>query len=131
MNPHQIKSNQINIQVYTTVCNEREPTPVDFTPLRVDWFARYRYVRTCREINILHDRYRITNRYRIIENIAYCFCLFLLFSIYTLHLKLDHFYLFYIFRILCFFYSDSNRPQCTITNIYLPTCQIIRIKFSY
>lgn len=27
--------------VYTTVCNEREPQPVDFTPLRVDWFARY------------------------------------------------------------------------------------------
>ena len=29
--------------VYSTVCNERESTPVDFTPLRVDWFARYRY----------------------------------------------------------------------------------------
>eukprot|EP00596_Hydrurales_sp_CCMP1899_P003549 CAMPEP_0119046454 /NCGR_PEP_ID=MMETSP1177-20130426/46662_1 /TAXON_ID=2985 /ORGANISM="Ochromonas sp, Strain CCMP1899" /LENGTH=812 /DNA_ID=CAMNT_0007019621 /DNA_START=307 /DNA_END=2745 /DNA_ORIENTATION=+ len=27
--------------VYTTVCNEREPQAVDFTPLRVDWFARY------------------------------------------------------------------------------------------
>jgi polyribonucleotide nucleotidyltransferase len=30
--------------VYSTVCNERESTPVDFTPLRVDWFARYRLV---------------------------------------------------------------------------------------
>ena len=29
--------------VYSTVCSEREPTPVDFTPLRVDFFARYRY----------------------------------------------------------------------------------------
>jgi ribonuclease PH len=27
--------------VYTTVCNERDANPVDFTPLRVDWFARY------------------------------------------------------------------------------------------
>jgi len=27
--------------VYSTVCSEREPQPVDFTPLRVDWFARY------------------------------------------------------------------------------------------
>ena len=27
--------------VYSTVCNERESTPVDFTPLRVDYFARY------------------------------------------------------------------------------------------
>lgn len=27
--------------VYTTVCAEREATPVDFTPLRVDFFARY------------------------------------------------------------------------------------------
>ena len=30
--------------VYTTVCCEREATPVDFTPLRVDYFARYRYL---------------------------------------------------------------------------------------
>lgn len=29
--------------IYSTVCSEREPTPVDFTPLRVDYFARYRY----------------------------------------------------------------------------------------
>ncbi len=29
--------------VYTTVCYERDATPVDFTPLRVDYFARYRY----------------------------------------------------------------------------------------
>jgi polyribonucleotide nucleotidyltransferase len=28
--------------VYTTVCFEREVKPVDFTPLRVDYFARYR-----------------------------------------------------------------------------------------
>ena len=27
--------------VYSTVCHEREPQAVDFTPLRVDWFARY------------------------------------------------------------------------------------------
>ena len=27
--------------IYSTVCNERDPTPVDFTPLRVDYFARY------------------------------------------------------------------------------------------
>lgn len=27
--------------VYSTVCIERDPTPVDFTPLRVDYFARY------------------------------------------------------------------------------------------
>lgn len=27
--------------VYSTVCSEREPVPVDFTPLRVDYFARY------------------------------------------------------------------------------------------
>eukprot|EP00597_Dinobryon_sp_UTEXLB2267_P006313 CAMPEP_0170079124 /NCGR_PEP_ID=MMETSP0019_2-20121128/15589_1 /TAXON_ID=98059 /ORGANISM="Dinobryon sp., Strain UTEXLB2267" /LENGTH=821 /DNA_ID=CAMNT_0010292435 /DNA_START=140 /DNA_END=2602 /DNA_ORIENTATION=+ len=27
--------------VYSTVCSERDPTPVDFTPLRVDYFARY------------------------------------------------------------------------------------------
>jgi hypothetical protein len=27
--------------VYSTVCNERESSPVDFTPLRVDYFARY------------------------------------------------------------------------------------------
>ena len=27
--------------VYSTVCNEREPVAVDFTPLRVDYFARY------------------------------------------------------------------------------------------
>ena len=27
--------------VYSTVCKEREAQPVDFTPLRVDWFARY------------------------------------------------------------------------------------------
>ncbi len=30
-----------NTMVYTTVCMEREPQPVDFTPLRVDYFARY------------------------------------------------------------------------------------------
>lgn len=29
--------------VYSTVCIEREAQPVDFTPLRVDYFARYRY----------------------------------------------------------------------------------------
>lgn len=29
--------------VYSTVCNEREAVPMDFTPLRVDYFARYRY----------------------------------------------------------------------------------------
>jgi hypothetical protein len=29
--------------VYSTVCCERDPTPVDFTPLRVDYFARYRF----------------------------------------------------------------------------------------
>lgn len=28
--------------VYSTVCSERDATPVDFTPLRVDYFARYR-----------------------------------------------------------------------------------------
>lgn len=28
--------------VYSTVCFERDPTPVDFTPLRVDYFARFR-----------------------------------------------------------------------------------------
>lgn len=28
--------------VYTTICSERDSTPVDFTPLRVDYFARYR-----------------------------------------------------------------------------------------
>ena len=28
--------------VYSTVCSERESTPVDFTPLRVDYFQRYR-----------------------------------------------------------------------------------------
>ena len=28
--------------VYSTVCIEREAQPVDFTPLRVDYFARYR-----------------------------------------------------------------------------------------
>jgi len=27
--------------VYTTICSERDSTPVDFTPLRVDYFARY------------------------------------------------------------------------------------------
>lgn len=27
--------------VYSTVCYDREAQPVDFTPLRVDWFARY------------------------------------------------------------------------------------------
>jgi len=27
--------------VYSTVCCEREAQPIDFTPLRVDWFARY------------------------------------------------------------------------------------------
>ena len=27
--------------VYSTVCIERDPTPVDFTPLRVDFFARF------------------------------------------------------------------------------------------
>ena len=27
--------------VYSTVCHEREAQAVDFTPLRVDWFARY------------------------------------------------------------------------------------------
>lgn len=27
--------------VYTTVCSERDPQAVDFTPLRVDYFARY------------------------------------------------------------------------------------------
>jgi len=27
--------------VYSTVCYERDAQPVDFTPLRVDWFARY------------------------------------------------------------------------------------------
>jgi len=27
--------------VYSTVCIERDPTPVDFTPLRVDYFARF------------------------------------------------------------------------------------------
>eukprot|EP00316_Scyphosphaera_apsteinii_P007759 CAMPEP_0119303212 /NCGR_PEP_ID=MMETSP1333-20130426/4678_1 /TAXON_ID=418940 /ORGANISM="Scyphosphaera apsteinii, Strain RCC1455" /LENGTH=829 /DNA_ID=CAMNT_0007305819 /DNA_START=135 /DNA_END=2624 /DNA_ORIENTATION=+ len=27
--------------VYSTVCIDREAEPVDFTPLRVDWFARY------------------------------------------------------------------------------------------
>jgi polyribonucleotide nucleotidyltransferase len=26
---------------YSTVCMEREPSPVDFTPLRVDYFARF------------------------------------------------------------------------------------------
>ena len=28
--------------VYSTVCSEREATPLDFTPLRVDYFSRYR-----------------------------------------------------------------------------------------
>ena len=27
--------------VYSTVCIERDPMPVDFTPLRVDYFAVY------------------------------------------------------------------------------------------
>ena len=31
----------MDTMVYTTVCAERESTPVDFTPLRVDFFARY------------------------------------------------------------------------------------------
>ena len=30
-----------NTIVYSTVCSEREPQAVDFTPLRVDYFARY------------------------------------------------------------------------------------------
>lgn len=34
----------VDTMVYSTVCCEREPTPVDFTPLRVDYFARYRFV---------------------------------------------------------------------------------------
>ena len=29
--------------VYSTVCYEREAKPVDFVPLRVDYFSRYRY----------------------------------------------------------------------------------------
>jgi polyribonucleotide nucleotidyltransferase len=33
----------VDTMVYSTVCYERECTPVDFTPLRVDYFARYRY----------------------------------------------------------------------------------------
>jgi polyribonucleotide nucleotidyltransferase len=30
--------------VYSTVCCERDYAAVDFTPLRVDYFARYRYL---------------------------------------------------------------------------------------
>eukprot|EP01038_Epipyxis_sp_PR26KG_P009558 gene9558-12871_t len=30
-----------NTMVYSTVCSERESAPVDFTPLRVDYFSRY------------------------------------------------------------------------------------------
>lgn len=39
--------------VYSTVCSEREPTPVDFTPLRVDYFARYRFVCVCNILSML------------------------------------------------------------------------------
>lgn len=41
--------------VYATVCAEQDPTPnLDFTPLRVDYCSRYRYVAAKLVVASLH-----------------------------------------------------------------------------
>lgn len=41
-----VMARTMDTMIYSTACYQKEATPVDFTPLRVDYFARYRYSET-------------------------------------------------------------------------------------
>ncbi|RYG98401.1 hypothetical protein EON65_51480 [archaeon] len=47
--------------VYSTVCYDREVMPTDFTPLKVDYFSRFRYRKTTHHTpyTIYHAPYTI------------------------------------------------------------------------